>query len=362
MEKSTKIIIKAGTGMIDLTNNIWKNKYSQLIKNGKLEKKFGDHFLEKLESKVKKKQKQYDSFIKAITKSYKKSKSKKNPPVSKKTIVEFTLETFGKTNEVWAKSLEQLIKDGKLAKEEGKNLIKKIDQQGKQQCEAYLKDMADVISSSLAKDKKKKTVNSPKKTIESIIGMIGIARASWKKSQAAKEEPKKEKKKKKEKKQQKVKKQQKFDLLIANVNKQVDVLQSHQKRIHDLELKVGFLEQEINAIKESHQESEIEEIVIQEVIEEKATPTEAIIITEKDNFKKIEGIGPKIESLLHDAGILTFSQLSSAQSENIKAILIEAGNRFKMHNPTNWGQQAALAAKGNWEALKKWQEEVKSKK
>jgi len=77
-----------------------------------------------------------------------------------------------------------------------------------------------------------------------------------------------------------------------------------------------------------------------------------------DDLKKIEGIGPKIASLLNDAGILTFASLASTDVDKIKEVLLAAGSRYKMHNPTTWPQQAALAADGKWDELKKWQDEL----
>ena len=51
--------------------------------------------------------------------------------------------------------------------------------------------------------------------------------------------------------------------------------------------------------------------------------------------------------------------------ENIKRILEEAGPKFNVHEPSTWPTQAALAAKGKWDELKKLQDELnagKSKK
>ena len=77
-----------------------------------------------------------------------------------------------------------------------------------------------------------------------------------------------------------------------------------------------------------------------------------------DDLKKIEGVGPKIASLLNDAGILTFASLASTDVDKIKDVLLAAGSRYKMHDPTTWPQQAALAADGKWDELKKWQDEL----
>ncbi len=77
-----------------------------------------------------------------------------------------------------------------------------------------------------------------------------------------------------------------------------------------------------------------------------------------DDLKKIEGIGPKIAQLLNDAGILTFVDLANAPTERVKEILEAAGSRYKMHDPTTWGQQSQMAADGKWAELKAWQDEL----
>jgi predicted flap endonuclease-1-like 5' DNA nuclease len=77
-----------------------------------------------------------------------------------------------------------------------------------------------------------------------------------------------------------------------------------------------------------------------------------------DDLKIVEGIGPKIEGLLNDEGILTFAQLASTAPERIKEILHAAGPRFQIHDPSTWPQQSALARDGKWEDLKKWQDEL----
>ena len=77
-----------------------------------------------------------------------------------------------------------------------------------------------------------------------------------------------------------------------------------------------------------------------------------------DDLKKIEGIGPKIEELLHAAGIKSFVDLSSAPVPKVKGILDTAGPRFKMHDPSTWAKQAAMAAAGEWDKLKVWQDEL----
>ena len=77
-----------------------------------------------------------------------------------------------------------------------------------------------------------------------------------------------------------------------------------------------------------------------------------------DKLTKIEGIGPKIEGLLKADGIKTFAELGKASKKKLKEILSAAGPRFKMHNPDTWKQQAKIAAKGDWDALKELQDSL----
>ena len=87
-------------------------------------------------------------------------------------------------------------------------------------------------------------------------------------------------------------------------------------------------------------------------------PVIAAISTKPDDLKVVEGIGPKIEGLLNDAGIYTFAELANTASERIKEILVAAGPRFQMHDPGTWPQQSAMARDGKLDELKKWQDEL----
>lgn len=92
----------------------------------------------------------------------------------------------------------------------------------------------------------------------------------------------------------------------------------------------------------------------------KKAPTKKVPAAKKvaDKLTMIEGVGPKIAGLLKEDGIDTFAKLSKASQKKLKAVLTAAGPRYKMHNPSSWPKQAGLAAKGEWEVLKKLQEEL----
>ena len=81
-----------------------------------------------------------------------------------------------------------------------------------------------------------------------------------------------------------------------------------------------------------------------------------------DDLKIVEGIGPKIEELLHDAGIKTWKALSETSADRIREILDAAGPNYNIHDPSSWAQQAGLADQGKWDELKKWQDELNAGK
>ena len=51
-------------------------------------------------------------------------------------------------------------------------------------------------------------------------------------------------------------------------------------------------------------------------------------------------------------------QLAQLSVIDIKDILSDAGPRFRVHDPTTWPLQAELAADGNWDELREWQEKL----
>ena len=74
-----------------------------------------------------------------------------------------------------------------------------------------------------------------------------------------------------------------------------------------------------------------------------------------DDLKKIEGIGPKIADTLKAAGIDTFAKLAEAEVAKIAEIIADVrGN----HVPDTWPKQAEMAAAGQWDELKQWQDEL----
>jgi predicted flap endonuclease-1-like 5' DNA nuclease len=74
-----------------------------------------------------------------------------------------------------------------------------------------------------------------------------------------------------------------------------------------------------------------------------------------DDLTDIEGIGPKISSVLQAAGITTFSQLAAADVHQLKQLMQSAN--LRLADPTSWPQQAAHLAAGESDKF----EELKSR-
>jgi predicted flap endonuclease-1-like 5' DNA nuclease len=77
-----------------------------------------------------------------------------------------------------------------------------------------------------------------------------------------------------------------------------------------------------------------------------------------DDLKRIEGIGPKISSILQEAGITTFAQLAATDVSRLGQIVEKAG-LAALANPDTWPEQASLAAAGKWDELEVLQDQLK---
>ncbi len=121
--------------------------------------------------------------------------------------------------------------------------------------------------------------------------------------------------------------------------------------------------EEANAVVEEAPAAEPVEAPAPEPVEEPSPEPEPEPVAEApaeevkpDDLTKVEGIGPKISSLLIEAGYKTFADLAKAETEAIKQILVD--NSLQQHVPDTWPKQAELAAEGKWEELEKWQDEL----
>ena len=79
----------------------------------------------------------------------------------------------------------------------------------------------------------------------------------------------------------------------------------------------------------------------------------------QDDLRIVEGIGPKIEALLNNAGIHTWRALSQTELSAIKAILRAEGPKYRLAVPESWMLQAKLADNGEWDKLKQCQDKLR---
>lgn len=69
----------------------------------------------------------------------------------------------------------------------------------------------------------------------------------------------------------------------------------------------------------------------------------------EDNLQIIEGIGPKVNTLLNDQGYTTWKALAAAKVDDLRKILNE--RKLNMIKPDSWPRQAELADRGQWDDL-----------
>jgi len=79
-------------------------------------------------------------------------------------------------------------------------------------------------------------------------------------------------------------------------------------------------------------------------------------LLEPNDLTMIEGIGPKIQTVLQAAGIKTFAQLAQMTPEKIKELITEAGIRLGVTD--TWPRQAKLATEGKMEELQALQDDL----
>jgi predicted flap endonuclease-1-like 5' DNA nuclease len=75
-----------------------------------------------------------------------------------------------------------------------------------------------------------------------------------------------------------------------------------------------------------------------------------------DDLLRIEGIGPKVSTIVVAAGITTFAELANTDIARLQSILEEAG--IHTTDPHTWPEQARLAAQGKWDELQELQDRI----
>jgi len=96
---------------------------------------------------------------------------------------------------------------------------------------------------------------------------------------------------------------------------------------------------------------------------EEATTQKERIRRMQDDLTVIDGIGPKVSSVLREAGITSFSKLAEREADEIQGILVAENPRLmRLTDPSTWGSQARMAADGDWGGLKALQDSIKEER
>ncbi|MCI5082589.1 MAG: lipopolysaccharide assembly protein LapA domain-containing protein [Saprospiraceae bacterium] len=141
-----------------------------------------------------------------------------------------------------------------------------------------------------------------------------------------------------------------------NIFTYVQIAKFDQATIEEVTKKIGYFPGRIEKDQWVEQAAKLHQQKLENPFEFAVKQSAPIL---EEDLKIIEGIGPKIEQLIKDAGIMTLQQLAESEVAQLRDILDEAGDRYRIHDPGTWPAQARLAANEEWELLEEYQEELK---
>jgi predicted flap endonuclease-1-like 5' DNA nuclease len=156
----------------------------------------------------------------------------------------------------------------------------------------------------------------------------------------------------------------------ARVEKAEAWIQEREKEIEERDRTIEIMRKDLVALeKKAHDaltRAEAAEVDIakrekeldkraQEVASQKAK-----IRNMQDDLTVIDGIGPRVSSVLRNAGITSFSKLADRELDEVQGILVaENPSLTRFTDPSTWREQARMAADGEWGGLKALQESIK---
>ena len=81
-----------------------------------------------------------------------------------------------------------------------------------------------------------------------------------------------------------------------------------------------------------------------------AAATATAVAAKPDDLTQINGIGPRIQSILNEGGISTYAELEHANSGDLRSI-IAVGGALPPSSLDSWPTQASYASRGDWSGL-----------
>ncbi len=115
----------------------------------------------------------------------------------------------------------------------------------------------------------------------------------------------------------------------------------------------GAISAGVSALSASGTTAYAEPVIPPSVVKESGTAAKSTPYAKlkSDNLQIVEGIGPKMESVLHENGVTTWSDLSGKSEDDLRNILNKYGDKYRIIYPSSWSAQASKAAAGDWEGL-----------
>jgi predicted flap endonuclease-1-like 5' DNA nuclease len=153
---------------------------------------------------------------------------------------------------------------------------------------------------------------------------------------------------------------QEKDVALENLNKEIG---QRDKTIDELGNQLTDRNEHVNALKEdlSKLHSQLREFEgAMRIKEHQITSLKTKALAMQDDFTYLNGIGPKVSTILRSAGVKTFKKLATIKEDKIREILeTENPNLLRLTDPATWSDQARMVAEGEWEALKALQDDLK---
>ena len=164
---------------------------------------------------------------------------------------------------------------------------------------------------------------------------------------------------------------------IVEKRVEVPVEKIVEKKVEDM-ARINSLNQEITSLKAALQTANnkppvVVEKIVERIVEKRVEVPMAVVAVAKDyktdselygkkikadDLKLVEGIGPKIEELFHNAGLKTWLAVAATDTQKLKEILVAGGERFQMHDPSTWPKQCQMMVDDKWAELKIYQEKL----
>ncbi|SEA30820.1 Predicted 5' DNA nuclease, flap endonuclease-1-like, helix-3-turn-helix (H3TH) domain [Thiothrix caldifontis] len=157
-------------------------------------------------------------------------------------------------------------------------------------------------------------------------------------------------------------------LFVPNPKKKLETaLQISRKENDTLQKQNRELQAELSTAKEKLVASPAQtltnaaELIV--VPTSRATPvtsTPVVETTVADDLTKLNGIGPKLAEAMQANGIKRYAQLAELTINDLNEKLASSNIRYSKASAESWAKQATLAAAGDWDGLKTYQNALKA--